>query len=133
MCKLQGGMMIRTYLPAAIGETAVNVLRMVASTTDSRLAKNLVAICEQRCAPLVGSLPCRAALFCEATEGAYGPPERVLSTLTLTPLHLLGMCGAMQRRATKNLTNKPPFPTSSPPRPPLTECENRKGLKAPKC
>ena len=132
MCKLQGGMMIRTYLPAAIGETAVNVLRMVASTTDSRLAKNLVAICEQRCAPLVGSLPC-AALFCEATEGAYGPPERVLSTLTLTPLHLLGMCGAMQRRATEQLINETRFRTCFSRLPPFIECGNRNGLQCPEC
>jgi hypothetical protein len=125
--------MSRTYLPAAIGQTAVDVLATVARTTDSRLAKNLFAVCERRCAPLVGSLPCRASLFFQATEGAYGAPERILSELSLTPLYLRGMCSAMQRRAVEQLVDGTHFRTCIPRLQPFIECGNRYGLQCPEC
>lgn len=84
-------MMHRTFVAAAAGETATNLLEAAAFTTDSEAARRLTSICRRRGSPLVGTLPTRATLFCEATESAYGTPEHVLSAYSLAPLYFLGM------------------------------------------
>ena len=125
--------MTRTYLPAAIGETAISILATVAHTTDSQLAKRLLAVCERRCSPLVGSLPCPAALFFEATEGAYGTPERTLSENSLFRLYTQGMCSSMQLRAERQLIVGTRSRTCFPRLPVFIECGNRFGLQCPEC
>jgi len=125
--------MMRTYVPAVPGESAISILKTVAQTTDSELARHLIAICERTCSPRIGSLPCGAKLFCQATEDAFGSPEHVLLTHTLAPLYLYGMPSTMQATAVAQLIDAPRHRTCWPRLPPFLECGNRSGLQCSGC
>ncbi|OXI66457.1 hypothetical protein CFB81_16975 [Burkholderia sp. AU28863] len=123
----------RTYLPAAPWETATSILACAAYTTDSRIAKQLFAGCMRRNAPLVGTLPCRAWRFCEATEQAYGDEHNVLRTHTLLPLYLHGMDPELRSRAESQLIGGTRSRICAPRLRPVLECGNRYGLQCPEC
>lgn len=125
--------MLRTYLPAAPWETATSVLACAAYTTDSHTAKQLFARCMRGNAPLVGTLPCRAWRFCEATERAYGDEQTVLRTHTLLPLYLHGMGPELRSRVESQLISGTRSRICAPRLRPLLECGNRYGLQCPEC
>lgn len=125
--------MLRTYVPAAAGETATSLLDAAAFTTGTDAARQLSARCYQRCAPLVGTLPSRAKLFCAATEGAYGAPEKVVSEFSLAPLYFQGMSPLMQRKLVAQLVDGLHSRTCCPRLQPFIQCGNRHGLQCPDC
>jgi hypothetical protein len=123
----------KTFLPAALGETATSVLCMVSRTTDSLLARRTYMEVERSGRTILGSLPCRARKFCSLTEGAYGEPDQVLSAFSLLPLHLLGVHASMKDRAVESVTQASQARTSFCHLPPLYQCWNRHGLQCPEC
>lgn len=125
--------MLRTYVPAAAGETATSLLEAAAFTTGTEAARQLSGRCYRRCAPLVGTLPSRAKLFCEATEGAYGAPEQVVSEFSLAPLYFQGMSPQMQRKLVAQLVDELHSRTCCPRLRPFIQCGNRHGLQCPEC
>ncbi len=125
--------MLKTYVPAATGETATSLLEAAAFTTGSEAARQLSARCYRRCAPLVGTLPSRAKLFCEATEGAYGAPQQVVSQFSLAPLYFQGMSPLMQRKLLAQLVDGLHSRTCCPRLRPFIQCGNRHGLQCPEC
>lgn len=125
--------MLRTYVPATAGETATSLLEAAAFTTGTEAARQLSARCYRRCAPLVGTLPSRAKLFCEATEGAYGAPEQVVSEFSLAPLYLQGMSPLMQQKLVAQLVDGLHSRTCCPRLRPFIQCGNRHGLQCPEC
>lgn len=125
--------MLRTYVPATAGETATSLLEAAAFTTGTEAARRLSGRCYRRCAPLVGTLPSRAKLFCEATEDAYGAPEQVVSEFSLAPLYFQGMSPLMQRKLVAQLVDGLHSRTCCPRLRPFIQCGNRHGLQCPEC
>lgn len=125
--------MLRTYVPASAGETATSLLEAAALTTGTEAARRLSGRCYRRCAPLVGTLPSRAKLFCEATEGAYGAPEHVVSEFSLAPLYFQGMSPLLQRKLVAQLVDGLHSRTCCPRLRPFIQCGNRHGLQCPEC
>lgn len=125
--------MLRTYAPAATGETATSLAELAAFTTGSEAARQLSARCYRRCAPLVGTLPSRATRFCDATEDAYGTPARVVSAFSLAPLYMRGMSPVMQERLVAQLVGGLRSRTCGPRLRPFIQCGNRHGLQCPEC
>jgi len=125
--------MLRTYVLATAGETATSLLEAAALVTGSKAAGQLSALCYRRCAPLVGTLPSRAKLFCEATEHAYGTPEEVVSKYSLAPLYFQGMSPLMQGKLVSQLVGALHSRTCCPRLRPFIQCGNRHGLQCPEC
>ncbi|WP_175938371.1 TnsD family Tn7-like transposition protein [Caballeronia sp. BCC1704] len=121
-----------TFPEALKGQSAASILRTVAECTNCARARDLHAASLRRCAPLINSLPCRAKLFCQITEGVYGDAEHILSDYSLRAWQALGMSEASFNCLTASLINGR-YRTPCTRLLPLFQCQNRTELVCPEC